>query len=147
MVSSQQGRPEAKSKRPSTIVVLASLALVVVLVSTAVIYAAMDVEWKVGRARDGDASWPYVAGDGSGSLHMTYAVDDSLIYASLTEDGWEESVIMTGLVRGASPLAFDGNGNPHVCYQLEDPDYESGPMAYSLSHANHWRRMGLVGDQ
>lgn len=140
-MSSQQEGPRTKGKRPSIAIVLASLVLVIVLVSAAVVYAAMDVEWRIGRVRDGDASWPFVAVDGSGSLHMTYTVDDSLIYSSLTEDGWEESVIVTGAVSGTSPLVFDGSGNPHVCYQLEDRDNETGPLVFSLTYAE------LVGEE
>jgi len=132
-MSSQQEGPRTKGKRPSIAIVLASLVLVLVLVSTAVVYAAMDVDWRVERVREGSASWPFLAVDVGGTLHMTYYSNGSLYYSTQTDDGWDDSVIVTGAVHWTAPVAFDADGDPHVCYQIAKT--ASDPNNYTLECA------------
>lgn len=107
--------------RVSTLVRVGAFVVVIVIVTTFVLFAAGKVEWKIVRVNNlvGREYWPFVAADESGSLHMTYYVNGTLIHSAHTEDGWEHSVIAYGSVSGVSPVVFDGAGTPHICYQIE----------------------------
>jgi len=114
---------------------IVALVLVLAVVTSIVLYSAARVEWKIDRIdrTDGPVYWPYVATDDAGVLHMTYYVDHHLIFSTLTDEGWEHSTVTEAPIWGASPLVFESDGTPHICYQVEDELSSSGN--YVLRHA------------
>lgn len=114
---------ERASSRPRTTLRarITALAVILVIVTSFVVYSAEEVEWKVDRVDgvSGIAYWPFVATDESGLLHMTCYVGGSLTHSVLTDDGWKHSTVVSGPVHGASPLVFDNAGNPCICYQVQ----------------------------
>jgi len=122
----------------------AALGVVLVLVSAFVLYSAGGVEWQVERIEgtSGTVYWPFVAVNDTGSLHMTYYVVGSLVYAMQTEHGWERSVVTTDMIRGVSPLVFGPTGDPHICYHVwsEGSSYESPTLVHAEKTGDDWTR-------
>ena len=98
-----------------------SLVVILILVTSFVLYSAEKVEWKIDGVDgiSGLVHWPFVATDKSGQLHMTCNADESLTHSILTADGWSHSTVASGPIFGASPLVFDNAGNPYICYQVQ----------------------------
>lgn len=120
MVVSEDGTADRTGMRPSRLSGIVALVLVMVIVTAFVLYSAATVEWKTNRVdrTDGPVYWPYVAADGDGALHMTYYVNGYLIHSALTDEGWEHSTVAEAPIWGTSPIVFDSDGAPRICYQV-----------------------------
>ncbi len=132
--------------RLSALAGIVALVVIVSVVTSFVLYSAAKVEWKVDRI-DGtyyEVQWPYVATDDTDTLHMTYYMNSSLIHSALTDDGWVHSTVVDDSIFGASPIVFDGAGNPHICYMVEGGDsaYSSlnWTLVYAKKVADDWTR-------
>lgn len=136
-MAGHDGIDKRSGMKSSALVSIVALVVIVAVVTSFVLYSAARVEWKVDRV-DGtydEVQWPYIATDDTGTLHMTYYVNGSLIHSALTDDGWEHSNIVEASIWGASPIVFDSAGTPHICYQVEDETSTSSPNNYILMHA------------
>jgi hypothetical protein len=128
VVVSEDGTAGRTGMRSRALVGIVALVLVMAIVTSIVLYSAARVEWKTVRIDRTDAPvyWPYVATDDAGTLHMTYYVNHRLIHSTLTDEGWEHSNVTEASIWGTSPIMFESDGTPHICYQVEDASSASG---------------------